>query len=99
GVRKRSLSDGRWYRETCYYDEGGREIQHSSDYALGGVSRVDRCYDFVDNVIRERENHGMPDGWMDVLESSYTYDKRSRLLERRVSLNGGKPIVIRNGYD
>ena len=99
GVRKRSLSDGRWYRATCYYDERGREIQRSSDNASGGVSRVDRCYDFVDNVVREQASHGMPDGRMDVLESSYTYDRRSRLLERRVSLNGGKPVVIRNGYD
>ena len=99
GVRKRSLSDGRWYRATCYYDERGREIQRSSDNALGGVSRVDRSYDFADNVVRERESHGMPDGRMDVLESSYIYDKRSRLLERCVSLNGGKPVVIRNGYD
>ena len=99
GVRKRSLSDGRWYRATCYYDERGREIQRSSDNALGGVSRVDRSYDFADNVVRERASHGMPDGRMDVLESSYIYDKRSRLLERRVSLNGDKPVVVRNGYD
>ena len=99
GVCNRSLSDDRWYRATHYYDERGREIQRSSDNALGGVSRIDRCYDFVDNVIRERESHGMPDGRMDVLESSYTYDRRSRLLERCVSLNGGKPVVIRNGYD
>ena len=99
GVRKRSLSNGGWYRATCYYDERGREIQRSYDNALGGVSRIDRCYDFVDNVVREREIHGMPDGRLDVLENSYTYDKRSRLLERSVSLNGGKPVVIRNGYD
>ncbi|EJW89930.1 RHS repeat-associated core domain protein, partial [gut metagenome] len=92
GVCNRSLSNGRWYRETHYYDERGREIQRSSDNALGGVSRIDRCYDFVDNVVRKRENHGMLDGRQDVLESSYTYDKRSRLLERSVSLNGGASV-------
>ena len=99
GLRKRSLSDGRWYRETYYYDEHGRELQRIYDNALGGVSRVDRSYDFTGNVVKERESHGMADGRMDVLESDCTYDRRSRLLERSASLNGGKPVVIRNGYD
>ncbi len=88
----------KWLTVTTYYDDRCRVIQTVSDNLEGGLSRVDMKYDFVGNVVKQRESHFVG-GRTDVLETENTYDDRGRLLSSTVKLNNGSPATTSYTYD
>ena len=89
----------KWLTTTIYYDDRGRVIQTVSDNLHGRLSRVDIKYDFIGNVLQQRESHGVSAGQTDVLESVNTYDDRGRLMSSTVKLNNGTPATVTCTYD
>ena len=98
-TKTRILGSDTWQTTTLYYDDLGRIIQTVSDNRLGGLSRSDMQYDFVGNLLQQRESHGKTGGSADVLESVNTYDMQGRLLTQSVSLNGGVAATLTYSYD
>ena len=98
-VKTRILGSDTWQTTTLYYDDRGRVIQSVSDNRLGGLSRSDMQYDFVGNLVQQRESHGKTGGSADVLESVNTYDTQGRLLTQGVRLNGGAAAMLTYSYD
>ena len=72
--------------EYCRQDS---RLRSRRDNRLGGLSRIDMLYDFIDNPVKLRESHGKADGSTDVLESENSYDAQGRLLTQSITLNGG----------
>ena len=100
-VRTRVLgaTPEKWLTVTTYYDDKCRVIQTASENLQGGLSRVDLKYDFVGNVVRQRESHQTGGGKTDVLETVNSYDDRGRLLSSETRLNGGSPATVTCTYD
>ncbi|WP_099293145.1 MULTISPECIES: RHS repeat domain-containing protein [unclassified Butyricimonas] len=92
------LGTDTWLTVTTYYDDRCRVIQTVSDNLQGGVSRVDMKYDFVGNVVKQRESHTTGER-TDVLESEHVYDDRGRLLSSTVNLNNSSPATVTYTYD
>ena len=92
-TKTRILGTDTWLTATTYYDEKCRPIQTVSDNQHGMLSTVNTAYDFVGNVLKQRETHGVTANIMDVLETVNTYDERNRLLAATCTLNGGTPGV------
>ena len=88
-TKTRILGTDTWLTATTYYDEKCRPIQTVSDNQHGMLSTVNTAYDFVGNVLKQRETHGVTANIMDVLETVNTYDERNRLLTATYTLNGG----------
>ena len=98
-VKTKVLDTGEWLTITTYYDDRCRVIQTVSDNLQGQKSRVDFDYDFVGNLIRKKESHGISTSRTDILETENVYDDRGRLLNSRISLNGGSPAIITYSYN
>ena len=100
-VRTRVLgsSPEQWLTTTTYYDDRCRVIQTVSDNVEGFTSRVDARYDFVGNVVGQRESHRVSASRTDVLEVENSYDDRGRLLSSTTRLNGGNPATVEYTYD
>ena len=98
-VKTRILGSDTWQTTTLYYDDRGRVIQTVSDNRLGGVSRSDMLYDFVGNLVQQRESHVKTGGSADVQESVNTYDTQGRLLTQSVKLNNGTAATLTYSYD
>ena len=98
-TKTRILGSDNWHTNTQYYDERGRVIQSVEDNRLGGLSRIDMLYDFIDNPVKLRESHGKTDGSTDVLESENSYDAQGRLLTQSITLNGGTAATLTYSYD
>lgn len=96
-VNTRVLGSETWLTTTTYYDKKGQVIQTVSDNIQGGISRMDMKYDFVGNLLSQRECH-IHSGRTDVLETVNTYDDRGRLLTSSTTLNGGDPADISYAY-
>ena len=60
----------------------------------GGMSYLNYAYDFIGNIVKRQEKHGN-----DILESVYTYDDRSRLLNVHSTLNGEAQASLVYEYD
>ena len=88
-TKTRILGTDTWLTATTYYDEKCRPIQTVSDNQHGMLSTVNTAYDFVGNVLKQRETHGVTANIMDILETVNTYDERNRLLTATYTLNGG----------
>lgn len=58
-----------------------------------------RGYDFVGNVVGQRESHRVSASRTDVLEVENSYDDRGRLLSSTTRLNGGNPATVEYTYD
>ena len=98
-VKTRILGSDTWQTTTLYYDDRGRVIQSVSDNRLGGLSRSDMQYDFVGNLVQQRESHGKTGGSADVLECGNIYDAHGRLSMQGVRLNGGAAAMLTYSYD
>ena len=98
-TKTRILETDTWLTATTYYDEKSHPIQTVSDNQHGQLSRVDTQYDFIGNVLKQRESHGVTANTTDVLETVNTYDDRSRLLTATSTLNGGTPAIVTYEYD
>lgn len=92
-------SPEQWLTTTTYYDDRCRVIQTVSDNVEGFTSRVDARYDFVGNVVGQRESHRVSASRTDVLEVENSYDDRGRLLSSTTRLNGGNPATVEYTYD
>ncbi|WP_292267562.1 DUF6443 domain-containing protein [Butyricimonas sp.] len=98
-VKTRVLETGEYLTTTTYYDDRGRVVQTVSDNLRGGKSRVDIKYDFVGNILRQRESHQVNGTQIDVLEVTNTYDDWGRLLTSSSSLNNAPPALVVYTYD
>jgi len=98
-VKTKVLDTGEWLTITTYYDDRCRVIQTVSDNLQGQKSRVDFDYDFVGNLIRKKESHGISTSRTDILETENVYDDRGRLLTSTTRLNGEIPAIIFYTYD
>ena len=58
------------------------------------MSYLNYAYDFIGNIVKRQEKHGN-----DILESVYTYDDRSRLLNVHSTLNGEAQASLVYEYD
>ena len=98
-TRVLGASPEKWLTTTSYYDDRCRVLQTVSDNVEGFKSRVDVKYDFVGNVVQQRESHQVSASRTDVLESVNSYDDRGRLLSSTTKLNGGTPATVGYTYD
>lgn len=98
-IRTRVLETGNYLTTTTYYDDRCRVIQTVSDNLQGQKSRIDIKYDFLRNVLQQRETHQVGASQTDVLETINTYDARGRLLTSSTGLNNGSPALIAYTYD
>lgn len=89
----------KWLTTTTYYDDCLRVIQTVSDNLEGFISRIDMKYDFMGNVVLQRERHQISINQTDVLESENVYDDRNYLLSSFVKLNGENLSTINYTYD
>ena len=98
-VKTRVLGTSTWLTTTTYYDDRGRVIQSVSDNLHGRLSRIDMKYDFMGNVLQQRECHSITASQTDVLEKVNVYDDRGRLLSSTAKLNNGSPATENYTYD
>ena len=93
-TKTRVLGTDLWITSTVYYDSKCRPMQIVNNNLQGGMSYQNYAYDFVGKIIKRQEKHGN-----DILESVYTYDDRSRLLNVHSTLNGEAQASIVYEYD
>ena len=93
-TKTRVLGTDQWITSTVYYDSKCRPMQVVYNNLQGGMSYLNYAYDFVGNIIKRQEKHGN-----DILESVYTYDDRSRLLNVHSTLNGEAQASLVYEYD
>ena len=98
-MKTRVLETGNYLTTTTYYDDRGRVIQTVSDNLQGWKSRVDIKYDFVGNILQQRESHQVSSTRTDVYEVTNTYDDWGRLLTSSSKLNNGIPASVVYTYD
>lgn len=89
---------GREYHRAYYYDYKGRVIQTVQCDAAGNIHRTSSKYDLAGNLLAQRESyrHGAK---TDVLNRTFTYDSRHRLLKETARFNNGEQAVVNHTYD
>ena len=87
-----------YHQRACYYDYKGRVIQTVERDAEDGILRTSQRYDFVGNLIAQRESYTRA-GKTDDIDRTFTYDDRSRLLRETTQVNGGELAVVAYSYD
>ncbi|MCC8173572.1 MAG: RHS repeat-associated core domain-containing protein [Odoribacter sp.] len=85
--------------ETYYYDDKMRLIQVVANNHMGGISRTSMAYDFTGNLVKVKERHTRLGGAEDVLETTFTYDSRGRLLSEKAVLNNAGTMEVAYTYD
>ena len=85
-----------YYERAFYYDYKGRVIQTVQTWI--GVHRTTNKYDFVGNLIAQQESYAK-DGVTDMLDRTFTYDSRNRLLRETAQVNEGEQAVVNYAYD
>ena len=87
-----------YHQRACYYDYKGRVIQTVERDTEDGILRTSQRYDFVGNLIAQRESYTRA-GKTDDIDRTFTYDDRSRLLSETTQVNGGELAVVAYSYD
>ena len=87
-----------YHQRACYYDYKGRVIQTVERDTEDGILRTSQRYDFVGNLIAQRESYTRA-GKTDDIDRTFTYDDRSRLLSETTQVNGGEEAVVYYEYD
>lgn len=87
-----------YHQRACYYDYKGRLIQTVERDTEDGILCTSQRYDFVGNVIAQRESYTRA-GKTDDIDRTFTYDDRSRLLSETTQVNGGEEAVVYYEYD
>ncbi len=98
-VKTLVLGTSTWLTATTYYDDRGRVIQSVRDNLHGRLSCIDMKYDFMGNVLQQRESHSITASQTDVLEKVNVYDDRGRLVSFTAKLNNGSPATENYTYD
>ena len=87
-----------YHQRACYYDYKGRVIQTVERDTEDGILCTSKRYDFVGNVIAQRESYTRA-GKTDDIDRTFTYDDRGRLLSETTQVNGGELAVVDYEYD
>ena len=87
-----------YHQRACYYDYKGRLIQIVERDTEDGILCTSKRYDFVGNLIAQRESYTRA-GKTDDIDRTFTYDDRSRLLRETTQVNGGELAVVAYSYD
>ncbi len=87
-----------YHQRACYYDYKGRLIQIVERDTEDGILCTSKRYDFVGNLIAQRESYTRA-GKTDDIDRTFTYDDRSRLLRETTQVNGGEEAVVYYEYD
>ena len=87
-----------YHQRACYYDYKGRVIQTVERDTEDGILCTSQRYDFVGNLIVQRESYTRA-GKTDDIDRTFTYDDRSRLLRETTQVNGGELAVVDYEYD
>ena len=87
-----------YHQRACYYDYKGRVIQTVERDTEDGILCTSQRYDFVGNLIAQRESYTRA-GKTDDIDRTFTYDDRSRLLRETTQVNGGELAVVAYSYD
>ena len=87
-----------YHQRACYYDYKGRLIQTVERDTEDGILCTSQRYDFVGNVIAQRESYTRA-GKTDDIDRTFTYDDRGRLLSETTQVNGGELAVVDYEYD
>ena len=87
-----------YHQRAYYYDYKGRVIQTVERDAEAGILCTSQRYDFVGNVIAQRESYTRA-GKTDDIDRTFTYDDRGRLLSETTQVNGGELAVVDYEYD
>ena len=87
-----------YHQRACYYDYKGRVIQTVERDTEDGILCTSQRYDFVGNLIVQRESYTRA-GKTDDIDRTFTYDDRGRLLSETTQVNGGEEAVVYYEYD
>ncbi len=87
-----------YHQRACYYDYKGRVIQTVERDTEDGILCTSQRYDFVGNLIAQRESYTRA-GKTDDIDRTFTYDDRGRLLSETTQVNGGELAVVDYEYD
>ena len=87
-----------YHQRACYYDYKGRLIQIVERDTEDGILCTSKRYDFVGNLIAQRESYTRA-GKTDDIDRTLTYDDRGRLLNETTQVNGGEEAVVYYEYD
>lgn len=87
-----------YHQRACYYDYKGRLIQTVERDTEDGILCTSQRYDFVGNLIAQRESYTRA-GKTDDIDRTFTYDDRGRLLSETTQVNGGEEAVVYYEYD
>lgn len=87
-----------YHQRACYYDYKGRLIQTVERDTEDGILCTSQRYDFVGNLIAQRESYTRA-GKTDDIDRTFTYDDRGRLLSETTQVNGGELAVVDYEYD
>ena len=87
-----------YHQRAYYYDYKGRLIQTVERDTEDGILCTSQRYDFVGNLIAQRESYTRA-GKTDDIDRTFTYDDRSRLLSETTQVNGGEEAVVYYEYD
>jgi len=87
-----------YHQRACYYDYKGRVIQTVERDTEDGILCTSQRYDFVGNLIAQRESYTRADKTDDI-DRTFTYDDRGRLLSETTQVNGGEEAVVYYEYD
>ena len=86
-----------YHQRACYYYKG-RLIQIVERDTEDGILCTSKRYDFVGNLIAQRESYTRA-GKTDDIDRTFTYDDRGRLLNETTQVNGGEEAVVYYEYD
>ena len=87
-----------YHQRAYYYDYKGCLIQTVERDTEDGILCTSQRYDFVGNLIVQRESYTRA-GKTDDIDRTFTYDDRSRLLSETTQVNGGEEAVVYYEYD
>ena len=87
-----------YHQRAYYYDYKGRLIQAVERDTEDGILCTSQRYDFVGNLIAQRESYTRA-GKTDDIDRTFTYDDRGRLLSETTQVNGGELAVVDYEYD
>lgn len=87
-----------YHQRAYYYDYKGRLIQTVERDTEDGILCTSKRYDFVGNLIAQRESYTRA-GKTDDIDRTFTYDDRGRLLSETTQVNGGERAIVGYEYD
>lgn len=87
-----------YHERTFYYDYKGRVIQTIEKDPQHGFLRSSNKYNYIGNPIRVQEVY-IDGSRIDVLERTFEYDFRNRLIKETARINNGTQSIVTFLYD